>query len=293
MNVPDHFAGKRGKCPGCGVSILIAMPSEQIIMDEQNMPPTQTEPSAMPSRPMKNTKKYGASKQEPFRQRPLLITSPNKRKNIVVTVVITAIVAAAVIVVFGGGALVVVPAIVRSHMNANEVAAESSCIAYAEAQEIYRRTDYDGDGVKEYAQSIRGANSLIDKVMGDNAIGLLDKSFGAAEGDPGKAIPKSGYCFKILKAQGPEATGGRRSYVDSKGNMTLGYGLLAYPHIYGNDSGRFTFVMNNNGTIYKKDLGKNTHDSVRQMEEFNPDSTWSAWPLDELQRERREKNQGK
>jgi len=41
-------------------------------------------------------------------------------------------------------------------MALNEQAASRECMGYAEAQEIYRRTDWDGNGVLEYSQSMHG-----------------------------------------------------------------------------------------------------------------------------------------
>ena len=38
----------------------------------------------------------------------------------------------------------------------NEAAAAAGCKAYCEAQEIYRLTNYNGDGVLQYAQCIHG-----------------------------------------------------------------------------------------------------------------------------------------
>lgn len=146
----------------------------------------------------------------------------------------------------------------------NEMAAADACKAFAEAEEIYHRTDYDGDGVLEYAQSL--------KTLGDPKLGLIAEGLGEAEGNPGEATPRAGYCFKVLKAQGAKATGGARSYI-VEDNMTLGYALLAYPEVYGS-TGRHTFIINNNGTIFQKDLGSDTDAIVKQMVKFDPDTTW-------------------
>jgi hypothetical protein len=153
-------------------------------------------------------------------------------------------------------------------------AAAASCKAYAEAQEIYRRTDYDGDGVLEYAQTLRGTNSLLERVSGAGDLALIDKTFANAEGPPGCVPPKYGYVFKVLTAQGPAATGGARNYI-SNGNMTLGYALVACPGVY-DVTGRDTFMISNNGTIFQKDLGPDTPKIVWAMTEFNPDTTWAA-----------------
>jgi hypothetical protein len=88
----------------------------------------------------------------------------------------------------------------RGRMQINQTAAVASCKAFAEAEEIYRRTDYDGDGVPEYAQTLR---ELLNRGGGCCCdICLIDKSFASAEGLPGIARPKAGYVFKVLTAQG-------------------------------------------------------------------------------------------
>lgn len=145
----------------------------------------------------------------------------------------------------------------------NEEYAQGGCKTFAEAEEYYRREDWDHDGILEYAPSMK-------TLFTDSS--LLSASFANAEGDPGRGLPFSGYCFKVLKRQGPSAIGGARSHVVN-GNMTLGYALVAYPAEYGK-TGRRTFMINNNGTIYMKDFGNETNTIVWRMTEFDPDSTW-------------------
>ncbi|HYF49539.1 MAG TPA: DUF2950 family protein [Planctomycetota bacterium] len=166
-------------------------------------------------------------------------------------------------------AAIAIPSLLRSRMAANQTAAAAACKAFAEAEEIYRRTDYDADGVLEYAQTLKGANSLLEKTANAGDLALVDKTFGLAEGEAGTAVPKAGYVFTVLTAQGASATGGSRNYLVS-GNMTLGYGLSAVPGAY-DGTGRDTFVISNNGTIFQKDNGGSTHET-----QFNPTSTWAA-----------------
>jgi hypothetical protein len=150
--------------------------------------------------------------------------------------------------------------------------------AFAEAQEIYHRTDYDGDGILEYSPSIRGNFSLIEKNAGQADLCLLDKTFGVAEGSPGKVTPKGGYVFKVLHAQGPLAKGGAKSYFKADANgvlqLTEGYALIASPGWY-DVTGRDTYMINQDGVIYQRDLGPDTPQIFDAMTEFNPDSTWA------------------
>ena len=76
----------------------------------------------------------------------------------------------------------------------------------------------------------------------------------------------------MLDKQGPEAKGGAKNYIVN-GKMTGGFAVLAYPAQYG-DSGIMTFIINQNGLAFEKDLGKTTNDLAAAMTEFNPDKTW-------------------
>ncbi|MCZ7643754.1 MAG: DUF2950 domain-containing protein [Planctomycetota bacterium] len=169
-------------------------------------------------------------------------------------------------------AAIAIPNLLRSRMAANESAAIAACKTYAEAQDIFRRTDYDNDGILEYAQGITGAHSLYEIQAGQGDLTLVDGAFARASADAGFVAPKAGYYFKVLKGQGPDAPGGRKSYVIN-GNMTIGYAIVAWPATYDN-SGRNTFLINNTGTVYQKDMGHETAQIVQDMTEYNPDQTW-------------------
>lgn len=156
----------------------------------------------------------------------------------------------------------------------NESAAVSACKSYAEAQDIYRRTDWNADGILEYAQSIKGDFSLFETKKGAADLQLLEQGMAAAEGEPGGKASHSGYRFVVLKAQGADVPGGQKSYV-RESHMTLGYALVAYPAEYG-VTGRSTFLINNTGTVYQKDLGAETHAIVGKMTEYNPDKSWQV-----------------
>jgi len=166
-------------------------------------------------------------------------------------------------------AAIAIPSLLRSRMAANETAAAAACKAYAEAQEIYHRTDYTGDGVLKYCQALSGINSLVGS---SGELALIDKTFGNAEGQPGTATPKAGYVFTILTQQGASATGGNRVYTTGANNdMTLGYALSALPGAY-DSTGRDSFQINGNGTIFQYDAG--AAGSLAQPNLFNPNSTW-------------------
>lgn len=178
----------------------------------------------------------------------------------------------------GGGAFYYYSArsaeLARSRWMANESAAIAACKTFCEAEDIYRREDWDGDGVQEFATSINGDFSLFEKNAGSGDLTLVDAAFAQAEGEPGTAHPKAGYVFKVLTGQGAAAPGGAKSYVEANGNMTLGYALVACPAFYGK-TGTQTFIVNNTGVVLQKDLGPGTHAAVGAMTEYNPDETWT------------------
>ena len=111
---------------------------------------------------------------------------------------------------------------------------------------------------------------------------LVPKSFAAAAAatfaEGKKPVPYHGYYFHILKAQGPDAEGGAADYV-VKGEMIGGFALVAFPAEYG-VSGILTFIVNQRGIVYSKDLGPNTMALARQMIAFNPDKTWKPAHLE-------------
>lgn len=75
-----------------------------------------------------------------------------------------------------------------------------------------------------------------------------------------------------LSLKGGDAKGGAKSYIVN-GKMSGGFGVVAYPAQY-HDSGIMTFIINQNGTLLQKDLGKTTEEVASAMTEFNPDKTW-------------------
>ncbi len=88
----------------------------------------------------------------------------------------------------------------------------------------------------------------------------------------GEHTPFRGYYYRLLTAQGADAPGGAKSYV-AGGKMTGGFAFVAYPAQYGS-SGVMTFIVNQDGTVYEKNLGPETTQLATEMNAFNPDSSW-------------------
>ena len=161
----------------------------------------------------------------------------------------------------------------RNELNTMEV-----CRGYVEAQLEYASEDRDKDGVLEYAQKVVSTAGRQDGLYSEDASqSLVSKAFAVATG-AGKPEPYHGYYFRILKSQGPEATGGALDYV-VKGKMIGGFALVAWPTEYG-VSGIQTFIVNHEGIVFGKDLGSNTDALARQMTRFNPDKSWKRNDLE-------------
>jgi len=153
---------------------------------------------------------------------------------------------------------------------------------YADAQREYAMRDRDDDNVQEFAQKFWSSEGKKDGLYWETKEGEEESPFGplvakaAQEGygksKSGNPLPFHGYYFKILKAQGKNADGGAFDYVVN-GKMILGFALVAYPAQY-RSSGVMTFIVNQNGIVYQKDLGKNTGKTAAAMKLYNPDKTW-------------------
>jgi hypothetical protein len=161
----------------------------------------------------------------------------------------------------------------RNELNTMEV-----CRGYVEAQLEYASEDHDKDGILKYAQNIASAPGKQDGLYSEDAPQHpVTKAFASAAGAP-KPEPYHGYYFRVLKSQGPAATGGAFDYV-VKGKMIGGFALVAWPAEYG-VSGVQTFIIDHEGLLYGKDLGINTAALARQITRFNPDKFWRRVELE-------------
>jgi hypothetical protein len=96
-------------------------------------------------------------------------------------------------------------------------------------------------------------------------------SLGGLTMDSG-ADPFRGYYFRLLDRQGKQASGGAMSYV-ADGKMTKGFAFVAYPAVY-RDSGVMTFIVAQDGTVYERDLGKQTVQKAKALKAYDPDPNW-------------------
>jgi hypothetical protein len=164
-----------------------------------------------------------------------------------------------------------------------ELTAVNLVAAYVDAQREYYQQDRSGIGAREYAQRLRSTPGRKDGLYWE---GAADKSEGPIAALATAAMKEGyepnregelpvyrGYVYKILTAQGPLARGGAREYIVN-GRMTEGFALVAFPVRYG-VSGIMTFMVNQDGVTYQKDLGPKTVELGQKITHFNPDPSWT------------------
>jgi hypothetical protein len=172
----------------------------------------------------------------------------------------------------------------------NELATLPVMRAYVDAQREYASADRDDSEVLKYAQRLVSSPGKHDGLYwppesdeDESPLGPL-VAFAQVEGyspemreeDEVERGPYHGYYFKILTRQGKHAPGGKYNYVIN-GNMIGGFALVAWPAAYG-DSGIMTFIVNQRGRVYQKDLGPRTSKIARKRSEYDPDPSWKVSP---------------
>jgi len=178
--------------------------------------------------------------------------------------------------------------------------------AYGKKEVLYRRIGFDelyaikvcqeivnaqreyyaglhADSVHQYAQKFRSDSGTQDGLYWMTKQGEPQSPLGPLVAEASRRgyqhnsgaqpHPFQGYIYGLLESQGANTPGGVRSYIVD-GKMTGGFALIAYPASY-RDSGVMTFLVNQNGQIYQKDLGAQTEQIASTMTAYNPDDTWS------------------
>jgi hypothetical protein len=145
---------------------------------------------------------------------------------------------------------------------------------------VTAQKEYSADH-NQYAQKIFSdegqQNGLYWKASGDrlSPIGPLVAAAvteGYARSRDSAPTPYRGYYYHVLTHQGKNAPGGAKTYIVN-GKMTGGFAFVAYPAEY-RSSGVMTFLVNQDGVVYQKDLGKKTEVLAKAMKEYNPNTGW-------------------
>jgi hypothetical protein len=164
--------------------------------------------------------------------------------------------------------------ILTRRLGRNERAAMLTSLAYVDAQNDYRTL------TQHYAQRLVSTPGTHDGLYWPVAEGETQSPLGPlAEAMPhnAKITPKDGYHgyhFRILTAQGPHASGGARNYLE-KGELSGGFALVAWPAQYGK-TGVMSFIVNQDGKVYQKNLGPGGAQTASALKSFDPDASWQV-----------------
>jgi hypothetical protein len=172
--------------------------------------------------------------------------------------------------------------IIYRRVGENELGAINVMYGYVNAQNAYASEGRDGDPAGIYALKLISDAGLHNGLYWPTAEGETPSPAGpfvaaaAAEGYAAGAgrVPYHGYYYRLLYAQGPNANGGAREYFKD-GLLTEGFAGIAWPADYG-ASGVMTFIVNQDGVVFQKDLGEDTATLVEGIKSFDPDASWTA-----------------
>ena len=174
--------------------------------------------------------------------------------------------------------------ILSRRIGRNELSVIQVCLAYVDAQREYYAQSHTRDGILEYAQRIASNPGKRDGLywptkseeppspLGPLVTRAQAEGYARGSGSASGRVPFHGYLYRILLRQGPHAPDGAYDYV-VRGHMIGGFGLLAYPAVYGS-SGVMTFIVNHDGVVYQKDFGPATSRVAAAIQSFDPDGTW-------------------
>jgi hypothetical protein len=145
----------------------------------------------------------------------------------------------AVVFVVAIVAAIAIPSLLVAKQASLETNAIGSCRAYCGAQAMYKRTDWDNDGIYDYAVPYTRLYSQTDAT--GQPIQLIDAAFEAAQGPAG--APKHGYLYQDMQ-----------TIAGQKIDPVNDYGLCGIPAQHGR-TGRRTMIVMTNGTVFGCDQG--------------------------------------
>jgi hypothetical protein len=175
--------------------------------------------------------------------------------------------------------------IIDRRIGRNELMTIRALLAVVAAQKDYFDRMQRGAGAGAYAQRMLSTPGKQDGLYWDVSAGEASSPLGplieqvenegypGATGAHGRPTPYQGYFYHMLKAQGPNAPGGAKDYVRG-GRMTEGFAFVAWPAGY-ESSGIVTFLVDQDGTVFQKNLGRDTAKIASGISRFDPDVTWT------------------
>jgi hypothetical protein len=173
--------------------------------------------------------------------------------------------------------------ILARRIGLNEMSAIRICQELAAAEKEYRSTHNDvyaqqifSDPGKDNGLYWKASEGQPQSPIGPLVAWAVAEEYANSRGEP--PVPFRGYFFHIIARQGKNAPGGAKSYIVN-GKMTEGFAIVAYPAEY-RSSGVMTFVVDQDGLVYQRDLGKNTETIAKAIKEYNPSVSWQKSELE-------------
>ncbi len=163
----------------------------------------------------------------------------------------------------------------------NELGAIAVSRGIVEAQEEYAADSHDGDPAGRYALKLLSDEGRENGLYWPTEEGEEPSPAGefvAAASEEGYRKDSGayhGYRYRLLYAQSAAAAGGAREYFKD-GVLSEGFATVAWPADYG-ISGVMTFIVNQDGAVYQRDLGDDTEQTVAAMTSFDPEG-WALVP---------------
>lgn len=173
-------------------------------------------------------------------------------------------------------------AVADMQIGQNELVAIGACDDYVAAQNEYFRTLHDSQPVQQFARRLVSSEGRHDGLywapetatdlspLGDRIVAAAVRT----SNDPAQPGSYHGYRYRILTRQGPAAPGGAYDYLIN-GRMLGGFALVAYPETWG-ETGIMTFLCDQRGNVYQRNLGATTQTVAPKIRSFNPGPDWEA-----------------
>ncbi len=169
--------------------------------------------------------------------------------------------------------------ILTRRVGENELSTIKVMRAFVDAQNEYASRERDGTGI-QFARRLMSREGRKDGLYWPVSDGEEASPMGPLVAEAQREGYKRsgsdtappnyhGYVYRLLYAQGANAPGGAIDYIVNN-RMIGGFGLIATPADYGN-SGVMTFIVNQDGEVYEKDLGS---EGANRIKLFDPDPSW-------------------
>jgi hypothetical protein len=173
--------------------------------------------------------------------------------------------------------------IINRHIGKDELHAIGVCRAYVAAERQYATLNPEAGAGGHYALRFKSTPGKRDGLYwaspGTGPVSPFGPLVAEAHAEGyvghrhGGPNPFHGYYFRILTRQGKAAPGGKINYM-SDGHLTGGFALVAYP-AHWDQSGIMTFIVNQDGQVFQRNLGEKTSRIAGAMKEYNPNREWT------------------